>query len=168
MKLGFVRLEGPGATDAFLSAMAAHLSSCGVRLAGTVQINTDRECGHLCDMDLKLLPDGPEVRISQNLGTGSTGCRLDAGALEQAVAIARARLGSADLLIVNKFGKHEAEGRGFRELIAEALAAGLPVLIGVNPQNFAAFQDFCGGAALALPAESGAIAGWLAADPVAA
>ncbi|MBS0563345.1 MAG: DUF2478 domain-containing protein [Proteobacteria bacterium] len=168
MKLGFVRLEGPGATDAFLSAMAGHLSSCGFRLAGTVQINTDRECGHLCDMDLLLLPDGPEVRISQNLGTGSTGCRLDAGALEQAVAIARARLGNADLLIVNKFGKHEAEGRGFRELIAEALAAGLPVLIGVNPQNFAAFQDFCGGAAVPLPAEPGTIAGWLAADPVAA
>ena len=27
----------------------------------------------------------------------------------------------ADVLIVNKFGKHEAEGRGFRMVVAEAL-----------------------------------------------
>ena len=50
----------------------------------------------------------------------------------------------ARLLIVNKFGKHEAEGRGFRSLIAEALASGLPVLLGVNQMNMHSFQAFAG------------------------
>lgn len=165
MKLGYVTHDGPGEIDAFLAALALRLKAEGLRMAGTVQINSDSDCGHACDMDLLLLPDGPEVRISQDLGAGSTGCRLDAGALEQAVAVSRRRLEGADVLIVNKFGKHEAEGRGFRELIAEALSLGLPVLTGVNHQNFVAFQTFCGGGAVALAAEPEAITSWLKAVP---
>ena len=47
-------------------------------------------------------------------------------ALEQAVALTQSALSQgADLLIVNKFGKHEADGRGMRPLIGEALAMGL-------------------------------------------
>lgn len=165
MKLGYVILSGRGETDAFLAGLALRLQAEGLRMAGTVQINRDSDCGHACDMDLLLLPDGPEVRISQDLGAGSTGCRLDAGALEQAVAVSRRRLDGADILIVNKFGKHEAEGRGFRELIAEALSLGLPVLTGVNRQNFAAFQTFCGGDAVRLAAEPDTITSWLKAAP---
>ena len=41
-----------------------------------------------------------------------------------------ARMAGARLLIVNKFGKHEAEARGFRSLIAEALASGGLVRLG--------------------------------------
>ena len=50
----------------------------------------------------------------------------------------------ADLLIVNKFGKHEAEGRGFRDVIAEAVAMDIPVLVGINALNRSAFESFCG------------------------
>lgn len=160
MKLGYVALAGRGETDAFLAGLAQHMQTRGLRLAGTVQINIDRDCGHLCDMDLMLLPDGPVVRISQDLGAGSTGCRLDAGALETAVALSRDRLAGADLLIVNKFGKHEAEGRGFRELIAEALSRGLPVLTGVNSQNLAAFQTFSDRAAERLSPDIDSVLTW--------
>lgn len=164
MKLGYVRLPEPGQTDAFLAGLASHLQGQGLKLAGTVQVNSGGDCAEHCDMDLHVLPAGPILRISQNLGPSASGCRLDAGALEEAVALSRVRLQGADLLIVNKFGKHEAEGRGFRELIAEALAQGLPVVIGVNGQNVAAFHSFSGALAEPLAADAAQISGWIGAD----
>lgn len=82
------------------------------------------------------------------LGAASTGCRLDQSALEEAVGLVASRLDEGmDLLIVNKFGKHEAEGRGFRTVIAESIALEIPVLIGLNALNLEAFLDFAGLAA---------------------
>ncbi len=161
MSLAYVCLPGRGETDAFLVALARGLERRGHRLAGTVQTNVERACTHHCDMDVQVLPDGPVIRINQDLGAGSTGCRLDPGALEQAVAAVAPRLAAADLLIVNKFGKHEAEGRGFREVIAEALARGIPVLVGLNGLNLPAFEGFAGGLAVPLPAEEEALAAWV-------
>ncbi|WP_149142386.1 DUF2478 domain-containing protein [Gemmobacter caeruleus] len=157
MRIGYVTLPGRGETDRLLAGLAQRLMAQGLPLAGAVQHNLD--CGDSCDMDVQVLPDGPVIRISQTLGAGSSGCRLDAGALEGAVAEVAARLAPARLLIVNKFGKHEAEGRGFRTLIAEALAAGLPVLIGVNATNAGAFADFAGD--LAEPVAPEALADWV-------
>lgn len=51
----------------------------------------------------------------------------------------------ADLVILNKFGKQEAEGRGFREALAGAVAEGIPVLVGLNALNKAAFETFAAG-----------------------
>lgn len=69
----------------------------------------------------------------------------------------------ADVLIVNKFGKHEAEGRGFREAIAEALARDIPVLVGVNRLNLAAFEEFSGGLAVPLLPQEDALCAWISA-----
>src|SRR3546814_12857392 len=78
----------------------------------------------ICDMDLRLLPDGPVVRISVDRGAEARGCRLDAGAVEQSVLWVAGTLESAELLVVNKFGKQEAEGKGLSGTIAEALDHG--------------------------------------------
>lgn len=56
-----------------------------------------------------------------------------------------------DLLIVNKFGKHEASGRGFRDEIAEAFAMAIPIIVGVNALNKRDFETFACGAAWQLP-----------------
>lgn len=174
MKLGYVIQPAEdgrrGATDALLIGIAQALMAQGVRLAGTVQTNTDRACTHHCDMDVHVLPDGPVLRISQDLGPGSTGCRLNPEVLETAVAEVERRMDGAEMLIVNKFGKHEAEGRGFRTVMAEALSRGLPVLVGVNGLNLPAFRRFAEGFASQLPAEPRAILAWLdpdRAEPVA-
>jgi hypothetical protein len=119
------------------------------------------ETGH-CDSDLWLLPDGPVVRITQNLGPESTACRMDAGALEDAVGLVTTQLRAeaADLFILNKFGLSEAEGRGFRALIAEALGRGLPVLTGVSETHRAAFERFSEGMATHLEAEEDVVVEW--------
>lgn len=162
MKLGFVTLQERGATDAFLADIAASLQASGMAVAGAVQINSDPACRHDCDMDLQILPDGPVVRISQQLGKGSTGCRLDTGALETTVMEVGQRMPAAQVLIINKFGKYEAEGRGFRPLLAEALSAGIPCLIGINSMNRQAFLDFAGDLAEAVEATEGAVQTWFA------
>lgn len=158
MRLATITLPGRGETDRLLASVAARLQGQGVALAGAVQFNLD--CGDECEMEVQVLPDGPVIGISQSLGPGSQGCRLDAGALETAVAEVAARMAGARLLIVNKFGKHEAEGRGFRALIGSALEAGMPVLIGVNAMNMKSFQAFAGEIAESLAPE--ALDGWLA------
>ncbi|MCY1127181.1 DUF2478 domain-containing protein [Frigidibacter sp. RF13] len=161
MSLAYVTLPGRGETDAFLRAAADHLAGRGLKVAGTVQTNSERACTHHCDMDVRVLPDGPVIRINQDLGPGSTGCRLDPGALEAAVAEVAPRLAGADILILNKFGKHEAEGRGFRTLIGEAIAEGIPVVIGVNALNLPAFLAFAEGCADPLSGDLAALDRWL-------
>ncbi len=162
MNIAYTMAPGRGDTDLLLSRVADILEVNGQKICGTVQINTESCVAGLCDMDVKVLPDGPVLRISQSLGAESKGCRLDPGALETAVELASARLATnPDLLIVNKFGRHEAEGRGFRTVIAEALSQDIPVLVGVNALNLQAFRDFVGPGALQLDPSEDAITGWL-------
>ena len=160
MHLAYVTLQGRGRIDALIAEVAARLAAEGVRLAGTVQSNIERPNRRKCDMDLMILPDGPVVRISEDRGDLARGCILDSGALEQAVVAVQQRMAGADVLIVNKFGKRESEGKGLVPVIAAALDLGLPVLIGVNGLNLAAFLAFAGEEAIALSAEPGTIADW--------
>ena len=163
MNLAYTMAPGRGDTDLILFRLAQVLAARGLRCCGTVQINSERADAGPCDMDVQVLPDGPILRISQDLGRAARGCRLDPAALETAVGLVSASLDrGADVLIVNKFGKHEAEGRGFRTVIAQALSNGIPVLVGINALNLAAFQDFAGGLALRLPPECGGLADWVA------
>ena len=162
MLIAYTRSPGRGNTDRVLARLAARLTARGLRLVGTVQINTEQAESDLCDMDVKVLPAGPVIRISQDLGPAARGCRLDPVALETAVGLTESRLGSgAHALIVNKFGKHEAEGRGFRSTIAEALGRGLPVLVGLNGLNQDAFHAFSGGEAIELTSEVHVLENWL-------
>lgn len=144
--LGFITIkDSAGAADRFLTDLAQALQAQGLRLAGAIQDNLDRGAGRDCDMELRILGDGATFRISQDLGSCAQGCRLDTGALALAVGRAEAVLHQgADLVIVNKFGKQESFGRGFRELIATALAQDIPVLTSVAPEQMAAFHAFAG------------------------
>ena len=160
MKLAYVMSSEKGNANELLTALASDLQADQVRVVGTIQTNTPRPKSHKCDMDVRVLPDGEVIRISQNLGPNSRGCHLDPDALEQAVAQTQARLAQADLLIINKFGKHEAEGRGFRDVIAQAVMDDLPVLVGTNSLNIEAFLAFCDGDALELSADSEALRSW--------
>ena len=160
MHIAHVSLPGRGANDRFLSLIADRLTARGLRLAGTVQSNVERADRARCDMDILVLPDGPVLRISEDRGDLARGCRLDAGALEEAVLGVTRALPGADLLIVNKFGKQEAEGRGLAPVIADALERGIPVLLGVNGLNLPAFEAFAGGLSAALPPDEAAVLDW--------
>lgn len=154
-----------GAVDRLLQEVAADLAAKGWHLAGAVQLNCDAAEDALCDMDIRVLPAGGVYRISQNLGREATGCRLNPDGLETAVAEVAAGLARQrpDLLIINKFGKMEGEGRGFRPLIGQALADGVPVLLGVNAENMEALEAFLGEPAPVLGFDLPDVAAWAAA-----
>lgn len=161
MKIAYTLAPGRGDTDLLLQGLAAAAASDGLKVCGTVQINSEAPCEGPCDMDVQCLPDGPIIRISQSLGKHARGCRLNPDALEQAVGWVEGRIGAdIDLLIVNKFGKHEADGRGFRNAIAQALAADIPVVVGLNSMNKTAFHEFTGGEAEEVAPDPDALSAW--------
>lgn len=145
--LGYVSVSGRGKIDDLLFALAHNLRAKGVRVAGAVQRNVPDAADMSCDMDLQILTGHRTVRISQSLGRYSTGCRLDPRALEGAVGEVEASLNAAmppDLLIVNKFGRQEAEGRGFRTAISAALMRDIPTLIGVRDGYLPELKNWAG------------------------
>lgn len=162
MKIAYTMMPGRGDMDRLLSNLAERLAARGYRVRGVVQSNQERPGDHPCDMDIKVLPDGPELRISQALGSGSRGCRLDPSILEKAaVAVEESLDLAADLLLINKFGKHEAQGRGLSQAIAKAVEMDVPVICGLNALNRHTFVDFTGGAATQLPPDLDAMVRWV-------
>ena len=161
MKIAYTMAPGRGDVDQLLQGVAASLIAKGLRPTGTAQVNIQRRDTGPCDMDVIVLPAGPTIRISQDLGAAARGCRLDPDALETAVGLVQSRLVQSDCLIVNKFGKHEAEGRGFRSAIGDALELDLPVLVGLNPLNAGAFEEFTGGAAQRLAPTRASLRDWI-------
>lgn len=161
MHIAYTMAPGRGDIDFLLHQVAQSIITAGYRPAGTAQINTERPDAGPCDMDVLVLPSGPTLRISQSLGSEARGCRLDPEALERAVGLVQASLPESDCLIVNKFGKHEADGRGFRAVIGEALALEMPVLVGLNELNAGAFLEFSGGIAKSIDPSAHEVEHWL-------
>lgn len=159
--LGFVIVEGRGAADRLMFSVAQTLQAEGWPLAGAVQVNDESDPTARCDMDLHVLAMDQVVRISQNLGALSRGCRLDPAALASAVGLAeQALIRAPRLCIVNKFGKAEIEGQGFRPLIGAALSQGIPVLTSVSRGNLAAFEGFAEGMGEEIPATADQVLAW--------
>lgn len=164
MRIATLTAEGRGETDRLLAELAEKLIAEGVNAAGIVKhMAHESQFDNGCDMHVRVLPDGPIIPITQALGAGSDACRLDpAGIAASVAAVEGGDLVGADLMILNKFGPEEAEGRGFRTAIATALEAGVPVLVGLGlgAQTRAAFDAFTAGMAEALPADPAALEAW--------
>lgn len=167
--LGYVIGAERGTVDALMAEIAARLEARGWPLAGVVQINSDTDPATRCEMDLHVLALDTRVRISQRLGPLSRGCRLDPQGLAEAVGMVERALDQGPrLLLINKFGKAELDGSGFRPAIGRALAAGVPVLTAVNEANRAGFEAFSAGMGTALPARVAQVVDWCMTLPEAA
>jgi len=112
-------------------------------------------------MEFCVLPEGPIVKITQNLGADSDACRLDPAAVADAVScVESGPIDKADLFILNKFGPEEDSGRGFVSAIGQALSQDIPVLVGVGAAGREAFDTFADGLAETLPGDVDAIREW--------
>lgn len=162
MNIGFVSSPERGETDRLLAEAAEQLLREGVQLAGIIKhMDHVARAENGCDMQVRVLPAGPIIQITQNLGQGSNACRLDPGALVEAVTRVEAGdLQEASLFILNKFGPEEATGRGFVSAIGRAIESDIPVLVGVGKASLDAFGEFSGGLAHALPADLDNILDW--------
>ncbi len=128
-----------------LRSVADALTAAGVRCCGFVQHDEPRSDRPRCDMYLVDVVSGDRLKISEDRGPHARGCRLDSAELVRALGLVRGALaGGAEVLILNKFGKSESEGQGFRPLIAEAIESEIPVIIGVPSKNIDGWRQFCG------------------------
>jgi len=121
------------AIDALLEDTIAALKAEGLLVAGVVQ-QADPADPDCCDMlALRDVMSGELTSITENRGKHATACRLDPRGLVEVAARLEAALDQApDLLVLNRFGKAETEGRGLRSVLTEALVRGIPVLTAVR------------------------------------
>jgi nucleoside-triphosphatase THEP1 len=147
--------------DDLLAQFADNLIRRGHRLGGVVQRNTRGEGGRRERMEVIDLMTGNVVRICQDLGKDAAACKLNpAGLAEAAIIVNRAVAAGVDLVVVNKFSKQEAAGRGLRAEIAGAAAAGLPLLTAVSDSCYGAWTRFTGNFGTTLLCERRVVEHW--------
>ncbi|EEQ93041.1 DUF2478 domain-containing protein [Brucella intermedia] len=147
--------------DQLLAGAAHRARQAGLRVAGFLQ---HRETGgeECCrDIEIEHIGTGVTQIISQALGSGSKGCRLDPAALADVAGALQTELDDgADMLILNRFGKGETEGHGFRSIIETAYARQIPVLTVVRETYVEGWNDFAGDCGVLLAPDSKAVLGW--------
>lgn len=161
--IGYISTNEQGATDHLIATAAVHLLDAGLNIAGAFQTNHKRDGIAKSKMVLRVLATDQEVTISQNLGPHASGCALNPEALETAVHMVWSSLNQPrDLLLLNKFGKQERDGQGFRDVLVKALDNDIPVVLGVNATLEPAFQAFAGDFAEKIEPSLEAILNWVA------
>ncbi|HEY0330014.1 MAG TPA: DUF2478 domain-containing protein [Rhodopseudomonas sp.] len=131
--------------DTLLADFGEALVRAGTKVGGIVQRNTKDDTGKIRGMRVIDLMTGRGIGISQALGSGSGACKLDsAGLAEASRAVQNAVDADLSLIIVNKFSKQEAAGRGLRSEIADAIQTGRPVLTAVPASCLEAWTEFTG------------------------
>lgn len=143
-------------------ALVIRARGLGLRVAGVLQHLASQDAKHHCDVELENLFSGHRTPLFENRGREARGCRLDKAALVEATARIESSLGSnPDLLVLSKFGKVECEGGGLRDLIADAINRGIPVIIGVPDRNLEAWRHFAGEFAVELSDDLDGVARWV-------
>lgn len=159
--LGVIDFADATPVDAVLEAVARQLMAEGRIPGGFLQREGPAPAGCCAAMDLEDLRTGALIRISQDLGPAARGCRLDPRGLAEASAAAQSAIGQGiDLLIINRFGKGEADGQGLRAAMIAALEAGIPVLTAARPAYMPACAAFHGGLATVLNPDAAQILDW--------
>jgi nucleoside-triphosphatase THEP1 len=150
------------AADQLISELGYKVRDAGITVAGIVQHNQFIRDRTKCDMEVEELASGIVLKISEDRGREARGCRLDRGALSEAGALLSASIENGpELVILNKFGKTEAEGRGLRDTLAQAVQLGVPVIVGVPYRNIEQWRIFAESLAEECPIGSSRPYEWL-------
>ena len=150
------------AADKFLAGWGYALRAAGLSVAGLVQLNTFERDPDKCDMAVEELFSGTVLQLSEDRGKESSGCRLDRGILAEAAGLLLTALAEKpDILVLNKFGKVEAEGEGLRDALAKAVEIGVPIVVGVPFRNLDQWRIFACDVAEECPVDSPRMRRWL-------
>ncbi|MCB2076096.1 MAG: DUF2478 domain-containing protein [Hyphomicrobiales bacterium] len=144
--LSAVRFGDGDRIDELLEAVACTVRARGYTVAGYLQREICDGPGCCPATFLENIANGEFLRISQDLGPGSRSCRLDPRALADVTGKLLASLdANTQLLVLNRFGKGESDGHGFRSAIERACELGVPVLNAVRASYEPAWNAFAGG-----------------------
>ena len=143
--------------DAILRDFAAELNASGRRVVGMVQ------SGQCADSSLSavLVHSGEVLLLAQPATSPGSGCKLDLSRLQDAATrVAGAMETGADLVIINRFGKRERDGKGLSRVIERALDADIPVVIAVSSKSFADWIKFADGMSVKLRCDRASLDAW--------
>jgi nucleoside-triphosphatase THEP1 len=163
MRLAAIKYDGTGGplVDEVLVEVAHVLKGNGVTVAGAIQRNEPVPNRRRCSITLEDLASGRRTLASEDRGPHARGCHLNTSALEEAAVLASSSIEPAvDLVIINRFGKQEAEGGGFRQAIEAAILLERPVLVGLSETNRLSWEAFTGSEAEYLPCSLEAVLSW--------
>jgi len=147
--------------DRLLLDFTEDLRRSGVRTAGLVQLNNWTDQSDDREVRTVVLSSGEVVPLAHDPTSGATGCGLDCGQLAGiAKLIETAIHEGADLVVINRFGKLEAKGKGLIELIQQAVEADLPMLIAVPEHRFEGWIKYSAGMSVRLPCRRAALDRW--------
>lgn len=144
--------------DRLLLDFARDLRRSGYRVVGMVQCGRTSRVGDAA-LGAVMLPSETVVDLDHE--RGHVGCRLHSGRLAGiAAAIAAEVAAGADLVIINRFGKLEAGGRGLVGLIQRAVGRDIPVLTAVPEHHFATCVKYADGMNVRLPCRRPSLDAW--------
>ncbi|WP_375785044.1 DUF2478 domain-containing protein [Bradyrhizobium sp. Pha-3] len=130
--------------DKLLADFAQDLARQGVRVGGIVQRHF-KGANVTHAMVAVDVATGQEISISKPLDSGAMSCTLDTNGLaEAAAAVSRALRDKVDLLVISKFAKQEALGRGLRAEFVDAITRGVPLLTAVPRKCLGDWRTFTG------------------------
>jgi nucleoside-triphosphatase THEP1 len=160
--LAIVYTDGAAAAR-YIADVGYRLRRAGVAIAGIVPYQPNsREHNDACDMEVEDLASKIVLQLSDDRELPSTDCRLDPAALHEAAALISASFRNMpELVILNKFGRLEAEGEGLREVISDAVELGIPVVVGVPERNIGPWRSFTNGLAEETSIDSPCLDQWL-------
>jgi hypothetical protein len=159
--IGAVRGAATADIQKLLSAFAERRREEGLRVAGAIEVPAPAWACLCGPLGLKDLASGALFPVTLNLGEGSVACKLDAAGLAEACqSVLQAISQGADLVVLSKFGKVEAEGGGFLDAFNAAAGAGIPCVTGVAPPFAASFLQYAGGYSQWIGADAGSIERW--------
>jgi Protein of unknown function (DUF2478) len=146
--------------DGLLLDFAEDLRRAGFRTAGLVQLGGSGPCDHN-ELRTVVLSNAEVLGVAHDPASSTLGCRLDSRRLAGIASMIEAAIAAgADLVIINRFGKLEAEGEGLISLIKQAGDADIPVLIAVPEHRFAAWIRYSEGMSVRLACHRGALDLW--------
>lgn len=156
-----IRYERFFPINELLAAVVAGLRAKGIVAGGVLEEIVPAEDVCRSPLNVVDIRSGERARITQECGRNSSGCRLDERGLAAITPrILEAIEVRAPLIIISKFGRSEADGKGLLPCIAEAVAAGLPVLTSAREPYLEAWRTFHGGLGVELPPDLDAVTAW--------
>lgn len=88
-------------------------------------------------------------------------CSLDVSQLAEAsMILRRAQADHADIIVVEKFGKHEKDGGGLSDELMAVMAENIPTLVSVPQDEQASWERFTGGLGATLACDLDQILAW--------
>lgn len=128
---------------AFLSKLVIIWRAAGLRLAGVLEHAVRFPASSQSARVLTDLSTGSNYRVTQELGAGSSSCRIDSASFAAACAgVENAVRRGCDLAIISKFGKLEMERGGLAGAFQAAIAAGIPIVTSVPDYAREAWAEF--------------------------